>query len=198
MTRYIYSGAELFDEATAPWTTSSGAGVTVASPPEMSDALGRVVRTAAHALSFVTIVGIATTWAAPAHDHTGEANPIVELDDDALLARIWAVDSDGVSPTTKSRERAAEILEALRSNHIEPERVLADPDGGIALYVFGTEQMPSGARSRYARIGVTNDGEVLVLCADRATGTNDVWTMRGIGRAIGQIQEFITAARANV
>lgn len=54
---------------------------------------------------------------------------------------------------------------------LSPERVIADPEGGIALYLYGRACDAQG-RTRQVRIGVSSDGPIEVSWRDRKTGAH--------------------------
>lgn len=119
-----------------------------------------------------------------------------ELD---LAAEDWAwsqiriVDTDGEHPNEVSRRAALDLLQQLRAQGLEPDRVVADPDGGVALYMFAERMLGDGSHPRYARIAAMNDGEVVASLADRERDTHEAWdvTASQRSRAIRRIEEFV-------
>ena len=66
---------------------------------------------------------------------------------------------DSPSPSVESRERSKAVLRALRTKLLEPERVLASAEGGVAFtFVSNT--------SSRAAIEVLNNGEEYVFLYD--------------------------------
>lgn len=110
---------------------------------------------------------------------------------DPIAARILTTSSDGVAPNGIARQRATQLLEALRAQSLEPSHVLADPDGGISLYVFGPEHH-SQAR-RYARLLATNENDVIVTFENPAQTSRHVWELKPakLSREIDRVGSFV-------
>jgi hypothetical protein len=160
--------------------------------PGRSGLAGNVVRTAR-----TLTLGAATVFAAQfaVLSFTTPARADVSFRiDDATLDAVRSARSRGEPPTPESRSTAAELVLMLRRFELEPERVLADPDGGIALYVFGGAARADGSRVRYARVLASNTGEVAILFVDRDRTTSphalDVGK-REREAAITRVREFL-------
>jgi hypothetical protein len=153
------------------------------------DALARTAASAAFALSSVCTVNLGGTFIFRGVHLVDQAPITIDRTMDAI-ARLR---SDGEQPTEESRATAATLVGLLRQQQLEPSRVLADSEGGVALYVFGDHILPGGSHSRYARIVATNAGEVAVLCADRRDPANvKAWDVQGSEeRAMVRVRSFI-------
>jgi hypothetical protein len=112
---------------------------------------------------------------------------------DTLLERVWKARSDGIQPNTKSREHASAVLDEFRESGIEPDRVVADRDGGVAIYVFGRREVAPGAHARHARILAANEGDLIALCVDYEHDTRDAWEAK-----LGELEPTISRVRAFV
>ena len=93
-----------------------------------------------------------------------------EAETEAAIRGILALEPEGEPIEHAARVRAAEIVRTMEPQ-LFAERIIADPDGGVAIYAFGEATIESGARRRYARIGVANDGAVMLSMSDRVDGT---------------------------
>jgi hypothetical protein len=114
-------------------------------------------------------------------------------DEDPTIERVWSVGSEREQPSQESRLTATTIVDLLREQTMEPDRVLADPEGGVALYVFGEGTHPGGAHARYARIVATNAGEVGVLLVNRQGGVPSSWDVQEGDRAstMRRVRDFL-------
>jgi hypothetical protein len=112
---------------------------------------------------------------------------------DTLLERVWKVRSDGIQPSDKSRRYAATILEELRESGVEPDRVVADPDGGVAIYVFGKRETEAGEHARHARLLAANEGDVIALCVDYERNSHDAWAaeLTDLGPTVRKVHSFV-------
>jgi hypothetical protein len=118
----------------------------------------------------------------------------VQLDvADILLERVWKARSDRIQPTDKARRRASAVLEGFREAGIEPDRVVADPDGGVAVYVFGRRELQPGTQARHARVLAANEGDLIALCVDYEHNTHDVWEtdLVELGATVSKMQSFL-------
>jgi hypothetical protein len=181
---YLFSGAD---------PTARDALLTVRPPGVRTRDLGAFARTAmtvTFALASICSVQ-SSAFAYPGHVEVGsEIAPVIV---DETGQRVLDVRSDGEQPSVESRRIATELVDRLRAEDLEPDRVLADPEGGVALYVFGESQLSDGSHSRYARIVATNSGEVAVLCADREGGSPLVWDVKRGDRvaAVKRVHAFL-------
>jgi hypothetical protein len=189
--RYMFCGADpterddLLSEATKPVAEEARAN----RPPE-----GAAMRTAA---SFALVLAIVCTPASAAVGIRAPERPaVIDLglhDDDPLAQIVRTVTSDAEAPNDASRATAQLLLDHLRGEGINPERAVADPEGGVALYVFGDEVLPGGARARYARLAAMNDGSIVAVCADRREDRQDGWlvTRGGVDAAVARIRKWV-------
>jgi len=102
----------------------------------------------------------------------GPVETIARYRDD-VLERLRSVSSDGIQPNETARTKAAAVLAALRESNLEPHRVVGDPDGGVALYVFGHKNRSN--ERKYARVLSTNEGDIVAMCVDQSSGRHGVW-----------------------
>jgi len=103
------------------------------------------------------------------HEIAGPSSSVID-------ARVWAVRAAGaVPPTQDAMLTATSILDAMAAHGLVPDRIVADPDGGIAIYAFQRSQDESP--TRYGRVLATNESEVIAACvAPREPATADaVW-----------------------
>ena len=110
---------------------------------------------------------------------------------DPTAARISNVTSSDVAPTTEARSHAYALLDALRAVGLEPSHVVADPDGGVSLYVFESGD-PTQDR-RYARLLATNERELIATFEDPSAKTRSVWPIRGarLSHDIDRVRSFV-------
>jgi hypothetical protein len=148
-------------------------------------ALASICSVPGDALAFSGRVDVAETTQVPLDERM--------IDDDPTMERVWSVTSEGEQPSEESRSTATTIVDLLRDQTLEPDRVLADPEGGVALYVFGEGMHPGGAHARYARIVATNAGEVGVLLVNRGGGEPSSWDVHERDRAstIQRVRDFL-------
>jgi hypothetical protein len=184
MTEYLYSGSDPTprDEVIPRRKVSGRQGFAF-------DSIARTAASAAFALSSVCTVNVGGPFTFRGVHVIDEAPITIDRTIDAIVH----LRSDGEQPTEESRATAAALVGLLRQQDLEPSRVLADSEGGVALYVFGDHVLPGGGHSRYARIVATNAGEVAVLCADRREpGKVKAWDVHGSEeRAMERVRSFI-------
>lgn len=147
-------------------------------------ALGTTAATIAISFSaFAATAFWSSTWGAAA---TVEAP--IDLSD-TLIERVWKVRSDNVQPNAKARQTAAHVLAEMEDARMPPDRIVADPDGGVALYVFGR----AAADDRHGRIFAANEGDVIALCVDYRDQLHDAWQVdpRSITDAVLKIRSFV-------
>jgi hypothetical protein len=184
-TTYLFSGADISgrDEL-----LTSGRPSAVEDQEKWPESLVRRVVT----LFTVAVVAFTCT---PANEVTsaGEAPNIIARWRDELLDRLRSASSDRVQPNEIARANAVSVVASLREHDVEPHRVVGDPDGGVALYVFGGRKLHDGRRAKYARILATNEGDVIAMCVDDLAGTHGVWEadVSDLGKAASRIQSFI-------
>jgi len=78
-------------------------------------------------------------------------------------------------PNATAAELAKQILRRAQATSIlEPERIVATPDGGIAIYFVSSQTLKGGAPQKYARFIGDNDGEILLLLHNRVSETSEV------------------------
>jgi len=160
----LFTTADPTRSASLPWSA----------PSAIATELVGGVRTATAAV--ILSLAVATgTLVAEEPDISGEVDPIIHLDDDSLVDAIWNVGPERADIEHRARLTATNVLLAMRDVGISPDRAVADPDGGIALYAFGSETLPGGSHRRYARIAVSNEGDVVALCANRESDERQVW-----------------------
>jgi hypothetical protein len=148
-----------------------------------------------------TVTAIAITAAAFAVTPTttiqsASSTAAVKLDvSDTLLERVWKVRSDGVQPNDKARRYASAVLGAFRDFGFEPDRVVADRDGGIALYVFGRGKLAGGSSARHARVLAANEGELIAMCVDNERNQHDGWEaeLGDLDPTVQKIQSFVAS-----
>jgi hypothetical protein len=167
--------------AALPWST----------PSAVARELVGAVGTATAAVAFAAVVAAMTSF--PIVPRVGaEIDAVINLDSDPLVESVWRVESDGARIEEAARHAATEALVALREVGLTPERVLADPDGGVALYVFGDETIEGGARARYVRVAASNDETLTVLCVDRETSERTAWDASSdLGASLVRVAEFL-------
>lgn len=116
----------------------------------------------------------------------------LEIRDDAL-ERVRSVVSDGTQPNEAARTQAATVIDTLRHHGLDAHRIVADPDGGVAVYVFGGARLQSGARPRYARFLSTNEGDVIAMCVDGGTGEQSIWEtdVEALEPSMSRVRSFV-------
>lgn len=122
------------------------------------------------ALSTVQIVGSASgvgvyfdrryaaASAEPIEDRDSWARAIAKLNDLLILGEGW--DGRQAAPPSVQAVRTAEAV--LAESHRQgrfPDRIVADVDGGVALYFLGGHQDASGGHSRHFGVLIDNEGE---------------------------------------
>jgi hypothetical protein len=108
---------------------------------------------------------------------------------DTLLERVWKVRSDNIQPNVTARRMAVYILAKMEDAQVTPDRIVADPDGGVALYVFGRDSRDDC----YGRILAANEGDITALCADYREPLHHAWQVdaENIPDAVIKIHSFI-------
>lgn len=108
---------------------------------------------------------------------------------DTLLERVWKARSDNIEPNVMARHTATQILTEMQDARVTPDRIVADPDGGVALYVFGR-----GSREhRHGRILAANEGDIIALCVDYQKQLHDAWQVDpgSVADAVTKIRSFL-------
>jgi hypothetical protein len=149
--------------------------------------VGRVVTVLTVAfVAFTTTLGWRLTQAGDVHDVT---IPFGE----SILDRVRVASSDGTQPNETARANATAVIESLLDANVEPHRVVGDPDGGLAVYVFARKQLEDGTRHKYARVLSTNEGGIIAMCVDE-TGSRGAWEADApdLANSVQRIQSFIS------
>ncbi len=188
-TNYLFSGADVSgrDEVLGPKARTTRASREAKPPSKPANILARTsaVFAIAAGVCFASSVPAVSVQSAEAADV-----PIDMQSLDPTAARIFDARTDGIPPTTEARAAACTLLVGLRSVGLEPSRVLADPDGGVSLYVFapGDESQPR----RYARLLATNEEEVIATF-ENPQGTRSVWPVKAdsLDRAMDRVSSFV-------
>lgn len=99
-------------------------------------------------------------------------------------AELWP--EDGEPPTAQSIRWASVVLQALQEESVQPTRVVASAEGGVAVcFVKG---------NRYSDIECLNSGAILGVTSNRHDRPI-VWEIeqnsRGLAQACSRIREFI-------
>jgi hypothetical protein len=112
---------------------------------------------------------------------------------DEIAQGVRSASSDGTQPNEAARSNALTVVQAFRAAAIEPQRVVGDPDGGIAVYIFGGTSTGNGGQSKFARVLATNEGEIIAMCVDSKTSRPGVWEAdtSNLDKSISRIQSFI-------
>lgn len=98
---------------------------------------------------------------------TAQLNALEELCDD------W--DARGApAPVHASLCLARTVLDCSAARNLSVDRVLASPEGGVALYFFGGSPDAEGTYPKRACIEADNDGDVLVSLVDLRADTTRV------------------------
>lgn len=174
------------------FTTASPTASLPWSPPSaVARELVGAVGTATVAVAFAAVVAAMTTF--PIGSHLGaEIEAVINLESDPLVDAVWRVESERAPIEDGARHAATEALVALREVGLVAERVLADPDGGVALYVFGDRAIEGGARARYVRVAAANDESLTILCVDRETSERSAWDVSSdLAASLVRVLEFI-------
>lgn len=117
-----------------------------------------------------------------------------------MLNEITSLDDDwngrgGEAPSALAVVVARRVLEALHGAGLEPERLNAMPEGGVAIYCFGSERIQGGARARYARIAIANDDPICLTLTSRSDDTSTTRSVRddipGWSDAVESIGTFL-------
>ncbi|HEY4016727.1 MAG TPA: hypothetical protein VGM06_25500 [Polyangiaceae bacterium] len=143
----------------------------------------------------LTVAAVALTSTAELpHEAAAEIPDLTLTLRDESAQRIRAASSQSTQPNELARSNALEALNALRSYDLEPQRIVGDPDGGIALYVFGGKSLPNRGRSKFARVLATNEGDIVAMCSDDAAERPRIWADDGskLGNTASRIQSFIS------
>jgi hypothetical protein len=93
-------------------------------------------------------------------------------------------------------DEAVGLLQALRADGLEPSRIVSDPEGGVAVYVFSSEVLESGSHTRYARLSRTEEGEVVGLLVDRSDKMHEAWAIESgeLESAVERMRAFVASA----
>ena len=189
--RYMFCGADpsprddLLSEATEAVPDETG---------EPASGNGFVVRTVATVALAVAVV--CTPMSAALGLAIPDGPVVVGLgfdDDDPIAQAVRTVTADGEPPSDAARLGAERLVDRFRAGGLDPDRAVADPDGGIAIYVFGSDVLAGGARARYGRVAAMNDGSIVAACVDRTQNQDEAWDVRsdGVDGAVERIRVFI-------
>jgi hypothetical protein len=171
-------------------TASPTASLPWSAPSAVARELVGAVRTATAAVAFAAVVAGVTSF--PIVSRVGaEIDAVINLDSDPLVDAIWRVEPERAPIEDTARHAATEAVVALREVGLLPERVLADPDGGVALYVFADRTIEGGARARYVRVAAANDENLTILCVDRETSERSAWDVSDLAESLVRVAEFI-------
>jgi len=188
-TNYLFSGADVSgrDEVLGPKARTTRPSSEAKPPSKPATILARTsaVFAIAAGVCFATSVPTVSVQSAEASQA-----PIDMQSLDPMAARIFSATTDGIPPTTEARAAACTLLQSLRSVGLEPGRVVADPDGGVSLYVFGPGE--ENEPRRYARLLATNEQE-LIATFENPKGTRSVWAMKAsmLDRAMDRVGSFV-------
>jgi hypothetical protein len=97
--------------------------------------------------------------------------------------------------TNASIERATSVVEWLEQAGVQPTRVIATAENGIAFYFDGAQKTPGGSSARYGLLECDEEGSIIALTKDRNAGAPTAWepepTAVDIDQAAHQIAAFI-------
>ncbi len=139
-TAYLFSGADISGRD-ALLSRSAAPVVDLA-----KDALSRVTTT----IFALALVAFTATPGALVRSMGDVGEVPLDIRDDAIH-RAETVASDRTQPNRPARAQAIAVIEALRGQGLDPHRVVADPDGGVAVYVFGGARV-AGALALVTRV----------------------------------------------
>ena len=74
--------------------------------------------------------------------------------------------SDGIPPSNSVIGSAERVLGHAVIVGLIPDRTVAIPDGGLAIYFFGRDLTNKGAHRLVARLALDNDGAITLLLED--------------------------------
>ncbi len=81
---------------------------------------------------------------------------------------------DGIPPNRFVIDTAERVLERCADEELRSDRIVAIPDGGLAIYFFGTGLATTGAHKLVARLAFDNDGATTLLLEDLDTKESSV------------------------
>jgi hypothetical protein len=81
---------------------------------------------------------------------------------------------DGIPPNRFVINTAQRVLERCAYAELPWDRIVAIPDGGLAIYFFGTGLTTTGAHKLVARLALDNDGATTLLLEDVGGQQNNI------------------------
>ncbi len=180
-TEYLFSGADVSgrDELFATSERPDG----VFTPPPIA----RATTTVAFALA----VAMAFTTAGVFIDTAQLVDIPIQIGFGSVADQIRLAASDRTQPNDTARDLALDVLERMRALGISADRAVGDPDGGIALYVFGGRRTKLG-HPKYGRVVMTNEGDVVAMCVDHIAKKQRVWDASSdVDSALTSIRAFV-------
>jgi hypothetical protein len=124
--------------------------------------------------------------------------PSSPLDKFRDLARSRDLEeSDDVPPGSFAINRAQHVLDRCAHAELQSDRIVAIPDGGLAIYFFGTDLTTTGAHRLVARLAIDNDGATTLLLEDveehRSNVTDEeIANDRSIDDVLGRVKAHIS------
>jgi hypothetical protein len=124
--------------------------------------------------------------------HRVGANVADRFSEIAKLSDNW----NNQGAAAPSAEAISLARRAVRLMRRAPDRIVADADGGVAIYLFGSKVREDGAHHRYASLVVGNDGEVALVLRDRTSNRVDARDLEeeDLSDALAAAEAFVSIA----
>lgn len=125
-----------------------------------------------------------------------ESDPAMEALNRLLVMQPGWDGSRAPAPSQEAINIARGAVAEARSAELGEARVVADVEGGVAVYFFGGEKLADGGWSRQGGFLVSNDSEVSLYLRDRRRRGSDIAEIEpcaeSLARAVRQIRDFVS------
>lgn len=111
--------------------------------------------------------------------HAGAIDKLEKL---SALPENWN-SYESHAPNEVAIKKAKLFLAELRSQNLEPSRILASAANGVSLCFFRPK--------RYAEIECYNTGESVAIIKTTPNNWREIWEIQSIESAVGKIQDFL-------
>lgn len=118
-----------------------------------------------------------------------EANRLVLL---SMLNRYSDVSiNESSMPNKTAIDNAFSVIDIAEVKGLVANRIVADADGGICIYFFGSSVLDGGAHEKFASITCDNEGDMVAMVRDRGNDVSDAWEIDALPQHIERIASFV-------
>lgn len=115
-------------------------------------------------------------------DYDWYARAVSKLEELSALPENWN-GYEAHTPNQLAITRAKLFLDELKSQDLEPSRILASAANGVSFCFFRPK--------KYAEIECYNTGESVAIIKNTSNNWREIWEIQSIQSAVGKIQDFL-------